>query len=136
MTRSAAIAIVARFAFNFAVQKAKAAMEDAIDALPNDKLGWWEMQDVYRNVAKELAEIDSFYLWSCRGIDSDEFTVAKWALGEDVVQGAVRSQFRCMTPDTLELLGQAKLEHRKRQEEDKEREAAKEHESEWRVRND
>ena|SRR6188768_3929763 len=112
MGRNEALAVVAKFAFNFAIAKAKSTIEDAIDALPYDKLGWWEMQEVYRNVRKELSEIDSFYLWSCRGIDSDEFTVAKWQLGEDVVQGAVRSQFQCITPDTIELLGQAKLEHK------------------------
>ena len=112
MTRSAALAIVARFAFNFAIQKAKSAVEDSIDALPYNKLGWWEMQETYRNVRKEVQEMDTFYLWSVSGIDHDEFVAAKWAVGEDVVQGAIRSQMQCMTAETLELLGQAKLERK------------------------
>jgi hypothetical protein len=113
MTRSAAIAIIAKFAFNFAIQKAKSAIEDSIDALPYNKLGWWEMQETYRNVRKELSELDSFYYWSVPGVDQDEFVAAKWAMGEDVVNGAIRSQFQCITPDTIELLGQAKLERKK-----------------------
>jgi hypothetical protein len=113
MTRSAALAIVVRFAFNFAISKARSAVEDAIDAVPYDKLGWWEMQEVWRNQAKELAEMDSFYLWSVSGIDHDEFTVAKWMLGETVVHDAIRANMRAFTPDTLEALGQSKLERKK-----------------------
>ena len=112
MNRAAAVAIVARFAFNFAISHARTAVEDAIDSVPYDRLGWYEMSQVYRKVLTELQERETFYLWSVSGVDHDEFIAAKWALGEDVVMGAVRAQFKCMSADSLEMLGQAKLERK------------------------
>ena len=115
MSRAEAVAIVFAYAFNFAIEKAKRTIEDAIDALPYDRLGWWEMQEVYRNTRKELVETESFYLWGVAGIDSDGFTVAKWQLGGDFVNERVREMLAAITCDTLESLGQAKLEHKQRE---------------------
>lgn len=113
MSRSEAVAIVFAYAFNFAISKVKQTIEDNIDAVPYNKLGWWEMQEVYRNTRKELVEMDSFYLWGISGIDSDDFTVAKWQLGADFVTERVRELLAGITTDTIEALGQAKLERKK-----------------------
>ena len=116
MNRAQAVAAVFEYVVNFAIRKARTAIEDEISGLPNEKLGYYEMSRTYDKVRDELHELKSFYCWGTHGIDHDRFVAARWALGEDYVNERIAEVLGTLTSETIQMLGQQKLNERKEEE--------------------
>lgn len=111
MDKKEALQVLGNYAVNWAIRRASEEVRDAIDAQPYDRLGWYEMDRLYDKVADRLRAIeeDSLYFYS----SAEDFIVARWSLGEGVLKGMVMGQLRAITSQTVELLGEAKLERKK-----------------------
>ena len=109
LNRVQAVAVVFEFAVNFAIQKARAVAEDALNDQPNDKLDYWELSKLYRKVRESLHEMSTFYCYSMHDIDYDRFVAARWALGEDYVNARIAEILKTFTEQTIESLVVGKL---------------------------
>lgn len=115
---SEAKAVVLQYAFNFVVNRAKVEIADAIDGKRYNELGWYAMLETYDAVIvrlKEQANEGGFYHWSQAGVDFDKFNAAKYMLGEAFVNETISSLLRSVSTETVESLGQAKLNEKKQE---------------------